>query len=186
MTPLDEYMTGDHMYQESQRALIICNSELDSMAMMQGIHHINSLKYVLCVSAPEDSDSFFWIERSIKLLSRFETIIICSSIDLKGIKFRETCFELLANFPIRWIDLNQFLNPKHHTTIDDLLNTQGKKIVADLMKHVEKPPHSCGMLVSKINRDAQKTMFMTGFYGLDRACKFKFGELAVLAGESND
>lgn len=186
MTPIDTHMSGDHMYQEGQRVLIVCNSDDDAMAMMQGIHYINSLKYALCVSAPEDSDSFFWIERSVPLLSKFQSIIICSSVDSKGVKFREGCFERLANFNIQWIDLSQFVNSKHHTTINDLLESQGKKAVADLMKHVEAPPHSCGMLVKKINRDAQKEIYFTGFYGLDRACKFKFGELAILAGESND
>jgi hypothetical protein len=187
ITELDNYMYGDHMY-DYQRVLIICNTELDSMAMMHGIYHIGSLKDALCVSAPDVSEDkdFFWISRSIEFLSKFQSIIICPGIDERGIKFREICFEMLTNFNIQWIDLNIFLNVKKHSTIDDLLNTQGKKAVADLMKHVEKPYHSCGMLAKKIVRDNERDMFFTGFYGLDRACKFKLGELAVLAGESND
>jgi len=187
MNGLDDFMFGDHMF-DNQRVLIICNSGEDSLAMMNGIHHIGALKHALCVSAPseQEDNSFFWVNRCGEFLSKFEKIIICPSIDDSGIKFRETCFEMLSNFSLGWIDLNQFLNPEHHSTIEDLLNTQGKKKVADLMKHVETPPHSCGMLAKKIQRTTIEELFFTGFYGLDRACKFKFGELALIAGESND
>ena len=187
MTNIDTYMFGDCMY-EKQKVIVICNSEHDSSAFMEGIMHIGALDKILSVSAPtgDEDDSFFWVARCAEFLSRFDKIAICPSIDADGIKFREKCFEMLINFPVRWIDLNQFLNPKHHTTIDDLLNTHGKKKVADLMKHVETPPHSCGMLARKIERSVREELFFTGFYGLDRACKFKFGELAVIAGESND
>jgi len=185
MTPLDTHMTGDHMH-EGQSVLIICNSEYDTLAMLSGIQHIGALKNALCVSAPEDDSDFFWVARCNEFLSQFQSIIICPSIDSAGIKFREKCFEILVNFDIQWIDLNIFLNPEHHTTIDHLLETRGKKTVADLMKHIERPYHSCGMLAKKIQRKQQQQDFYTGFYGLDRACKFKLGELAVLAGESND
>jgi len=187
MTNIDNFMFGDCMY-ENQKVIIICNSENDSSALMEGIQHIGALEHVLSVSAPsmKEDDSFFWVNRCAGFLSKFEKVVICPSIDKAGIKFKDTCFELLINFNTRWIDLNQFLNPKHHTTINDLLKTQGKKKVADLMKHVETPPHSCGMLARKIQREVREELFFTGFYGLDRACKFKFGELAVIAGESND
>lgn len=184
MSPLDDVMFGDHLYQ-GQPILILCNSELDSLSMTEGIAHIGAFKHAIAVSAPEHENDF-WIERCTEFFSKFQSIIICPGIDEKGIKFREMCFERLANFDLRWIDLNIFLNSKKHSTIDDLLNTQGKKAVADLMKHVEKPYHSCGMLAKKIEREVTLQNFFTGFYGLDRSCKFKLGELAVLAGESND
>jgi len=182
---LDTYMYGDHMY-EGQKVLIICNSEDDSMSMLEGIHHIGALKHALCVSAPENDSDYFWISRCNEFLNKFQSVIVCPSIDALGIKFREKCFELLIGFDVQWIDLNVFLKKDKHTTISQLLETQGKKAVADLMKHIEKPYHSCGMLAKKIEREKTQQMFFTGFYGLDRACKFKLGELAVLAGESND
>lgn len=181
----DKYLFGDSLYKE-QDVIIICNTEEDSLAMMSGIHHIGALKNALCVSSPSNENDFFWINRSSEFISKFQSVIICPSIDAEGIKFRETCFEMLINFNLRWIDLNVFLKKEKHTTIQHLLDTQGKKVVADLMKHVEKPYHSCGMLVKKIERERRQDNFFTGFYGLDRSCKFKLGELAVLAGESND
>jgi hypothetical protein len=185
MNPLDTDMFGDHMY-EGQKVLIICNSDFDSMAMMDGINHIGALQHALCVSSPEGDTDYFWVSRCNEFLSKFESVIICPSIDSVGIAFRERCFELLINFNIQWIDLNVFLKKDKHCTINELLKTQGMKAVGDLLKHIEKPYHSCGMLAKKIEREKTQQMFFTGFYGLDRACKFKLGELAVLAGESND
>ena len=181
----ENILYGSHLYQ-GQTVLIICEGEFDALAMSEGIHHINAQSYAMAVSVPSGGGSTAWIESCELFLKKFKTIVVCPDIDEHGIKMREACFEKMKNYDLKWIDLEPFLNIKHHNDLNSLLKTKGKKAVADLMKHIETPYHSCGMNASKIQRSAKRELFFTGFYGLDRACKFKLGELAILAGESND
>lgn len=181
----ENILYGAHLYQQ-QRVLIICEGEFDALAMAEGIYHVGAESHALAVSVPSGSGSFAWVESCINFLKQFEIIVVCSDADECGIKMREGLFEKLSDLDVRWIDLEQVLNTDHHNDIGDLLKTKGKKAVADLLKNVEKPYHSCGLLAKKFQDEKKRDLFFTGFYGLDRACKFKFGELAILAGESND
>ena len=179
-----QILYGSHLYQ-GQGVLIICEGEFDALSMTEGIYHINAQSHAMAVSVPSGT-GHKWIEQCEPFLKQFKTIVVCPDIDEAGIKFREVCFEKMEGYDIQWIDLEVFLNKNKHNDLNALLVTQGRKAVSNLLKHIEKPYHSCGMLAKKIQRSKKKEMFFTGFYGLDRACKFKFGELAVLAGESND
>ncbi len=181
----ESILFGSHLY-NGQRVLIVLEGEFDALAMTEGIYHINAQSHCMAVSVPSGASSVKWIESCKDFLKQFDTIVVCPDIDKTGIKMRENCFDALKDYDVRWIDLSVFLKADKYNDVNSLLITQGKKVVADLLKHIEKPYHSCGMLANKIQREAKRELFFTGFYGLDRACKFKFGELAVLAGESND
>lgn len=177
-----EILFGSHLYRE-QRVLIVAEGEIDALSLHEGIAFAKADKKVLCVSVPSGT-SHKWIEQCEPFIAQFEKVVICPDTDIAGIKFREKCFEALNN--VFWIDLRQMLD-KDQTDINNLLKTKGKKRVADVLQHIERPYHSCGLTASKIdNSTTNNELFFTGFYGLDRCCHFKYGELALLAGESND
>lgn len=179
---------GAHMYL-GQKRLIITEGEFDCIAMYLGIRYVNSLKDIMTVSVPNGSGATGWIDECEAFLRQFEVIIICPDADGDGIKMRENCFEKLITkgFDVRWINLRRKLKNKSQTDINELLINCGLGPVSDLLKIIETPYHAAGLIANKI-KDPEKEpeLFYTGFTGLDRSCKFEFGETTILAGESND
>ena len=181
----ESILFGSHLY-NNQPVLIICEGEFDCLSMHEGIKFVNAQSKVMAVSVPSGSGHNKWIETCSNFLDQFQTIVICSDLDEAGVKMRDTCAERMSNYQVKWIDLERFLNKDHHIDINDLLITKGKKHVGYLLKHIESIDHDCGFKADKIQTGGKKELFFTGFWGLDRVCKFEFGETTVLAGDSND
>ena len=180
----ESILFGAHFYR-GQRRLIITEGEFDCMAMYQAINYVNAQNDLMAVSVPSGAGANKWIEQCQDFLKQFETVIICPDGDPDGIKMRETCFERMTalDIDVRWIDIRR---KTKKNDINALLIESGLSGVSDLLKRIEEPYHTCGLTGDQIKKSIKKELYFTGFYGLDRCCKFQFGETAVLAGESND
>lgn len=178
----ESILFGAHNYQGQSR-LIVCEGELDATAMQQGIDYINVGQHAMAVSVPAGAKSFGWIEQCEEFLRQFEVIILCPDSNADGVAMREKGIEKLTemNFDVRWIDISRQIKDGD---INDLLKTQGNKAVADLLSIIEHPSHSCGLIGNQIE-SVKRNDFFTGFFGIDRSCKFKYGETIVFAGDSN-
>lgn len=177
---------GAHLY-KGQPHLLVCEGEIDAMSGHEGIFYAGLQNELLSVSIPNGT-SYGFIDSCEEFLRQFDTIIICSDLAPSGIQFKETCIKIMLSrgYKVRFIDLKDTLTNNDHQDLNDVLVFHGQQAIADLFKNIQAPSHSCGLIASEIETEKRDKPFFTGYWGVDRSCKFAGNEVCLLAGNTNE
>ncbi|HBN27235.1 MAG TPA: hypothetical protein DD405_07185, partial [Desulfobacteraceae bacterium] len=163
----------------SEKSLIICEGEMDCMAL-----HEYGIK---AVSLPNGASDFRWVEREWEWMQRFEDFYLCFDNDAAGQKGAEILAQKLGAWKCRKVifphkDVNECLQNK--TTIDVIVKCVGEGIdfkPTDLMS----PDYFTSEIIQLIENPKALNGTPTAWQKLDRLLGgWRDSELTVWSGQS--
>ena len=175
---------GQHLYKE-QRALLICEGEVDAVSAHEALQQQSMDDYILCSSVPSGSSSFGWIENSRAFIDKFESVIILGDNDKAGREFTDKAIAKLSEFKRVFLcDMSK----RKANDVNELLMDYGAKAVAEML--LDTKEHKPSFTVDFATLDDKDTgigFSESGFFQLDRKLYgLQHGFVTVFTGRSGD